>query len=296
MPFYIQPESIRSVYVEMLFCRDGPQTQSDDNCQRLAWGSAFLYRPDDTMFLVTARHNLTGLHWQTKESLGDYAVSPTHLRMAILAEPPAGGWPIAATGLGPRVGTIEIRGESFLLPLIGEDWRPIWLEHPQYRSRMDVAVLPVNLSDKGLLVSAWESPIGKTAGSQDVVWPTLAPGQDVFVLGYPDKLTTGPRLPLWVRGSIASEPYFGHDVGGEILPLMLVDARTRRGQSGSAVIRHRAEGVPVKSGAGVMGVTTGSHSEVVGVYSGRTSRESDLGYVWRIDEVEEICRNGIPPA
>jgi hypothetical protein len=40
-------------------------------------------------------------------------------------------------------------------------------------------------------------------------------------------------------------------------------------------------------------VTIAPDSDVVGVYSGRTSGESDLGFVWGMDEVDEICRNGV---
>ena len=121
----------------------------------------------------------------------------------------------------------------------------------------------------------------------------LAAGQDVFVVGYPDALTTGPMFPLWIRGSIASEPYFGFTVSDEHLPLMLVDARTRQGQSGSAVMRHRPEGSLVTRVDGQLGVTQSPMSQIIGVYSGRTSDESDLGFVWRMDEVEVICRKGV---
>ena len=33
--------------------------------------------------------------------------------------------------------------------------------------------------------------------------------------------------------------------------------------------------------------------ELVGVYSGRTHKDSDLGFVWRIDEVDVICTDGV---
>jgi hypothetical protein len=40
-------------------------------------------------------------------------------------------------------------------------------------------------------------------------------------------------------------------------------------------------------------VTIGPDLDLVGVYSGRTRDDSDLGFVWRMDEVDEICRNGV---
>lgn len=74
--------------------------------------------------------------------------------------------------------------------------------------------------------------------------------------------------------------------------MFLVDARTRRGQSGSPVFlmrRHFAE-------------DTGGHplprTPFVGVYSGRANDEAtdtttrlpaDLGFVWHAGEVDRIC-------
>jgi hypothetical protein len=146
--------------------------------------------------------------------------------------------------------------------------------------------------DDRALISSWKQP--PTDKSQaGIKWPTLAPGQDVFIVGYPDGLVTGPLLPLWMRGTIASEPAMGLEGDGNFFPAMLIDARTRRGSSGSAVMRHRAEDTLVKKTDGTYGLTLGSNSELVGVYSGRTHKDSDLGFVWRIDEVDVICKVGV---
>jgi hypothetical protein len=58
-------------------------------------------------------------------------------------------------------------------------------------------------------------------------------------------------------------------------------------------MRHRAEDTLVKKTDGTYGLTLGSNSELVGVYSGRTHKDSDLGFVWRIDEVDVICKVGV---
>jgi S1-C subfamily serine protease len=178
----------------------------------------------------------------------------------------------------------------YSLPIIGEDWKPIWKQHPDYGADVDVAVMQFNRDDRALITS-WKQPTSDNS-QPGVKWPTLAPGQDVFIVGYPDGLVTGPMLPLWMRGTIASEPAMGlHD--GTFFPAMLIDARTRRGSSGSAVMRHRAEDTLVKKTDNSYGLTIGSHSELVGVYSGRTHKDSDLGFVWRIDEVDAICKDGV---
>lgn len=96
-----------------------------------------------------------------------------------------------------------------------------------------------------------------------------------------------------MRGTIASEPSIGHSVEGKSLPLMFVDACTRSGSSGSAVIRHRPDGTITQKADGSWGVTTGAQSELLGAYSVRRQRDSGLGYVWSIHEVDPICYEGM---
>lgn len=101
----------------------------------------------------------------------------------------------------------------------------------------------------------------------------------VFIVGYPYRLTTGPSLPLWIRGTVASNPLFGYDAGGKSYPLWLIDARTRRGQSGAPVMRYRPPGTLLFRNDGQPGRSNFPDSDLLGVYSGRTSDESDLGFV-----------------
>ena len=288
-------ESARSVRVEMVYCPDGPVVNAEQgkNRRSLAYGSAFLFELDGQQFLVTARHNVTGRHWQTGEFLGGYSVAPTHVMINLLAKPPEGGWRIGPTEVGEHVGSTQIKLKAFLVPLLGEDWKPRWMEHPTFGVDMDVVVMPIKITDEEAFVIPWTTPMVEAREPHEAPWPNLAAGQEVFVVGYPDALITGPMFPLWIRGSIASEPYFGYTVADKHLPLMLIDARTRQGQSGSAVMRHRPEGTVLIRNDGEPGVTTAPVSQLIGVYSGRTSDESDLGFVWRMDEVETICRAGV---
>lgn len=295
-PIQLPAESARSVRVEMIYCPDGPVVDAEQAKEQrsLAYGSAFLFELGGQQFLVTARHNVTGRHGETSEFLGEYPIAPTHIAIHLLAKPPEGGWRIGPSEVGPHVGTSQIKLKSFLVPLLGEDWKPRWLEHPTFGADMDAVVLPVNFTDDEALVIPWTTPLVEAREPGEAPWPNLAAGQEVFVVGYPDALITGPMFPLWTRGSIASEPYFGYVVAGKSLPLMLIDARTRQGQSGSAVMRHRPEGTVLIRNDGELGVTTEPVSQLIGVYSGRTSHESDIGFVWRMDEVEVICRDGVP--
>jgi len=55
---------------------------------------------------------------------------------------------------------------------------------------MDVAVLPFNITDDKVLVIPWTTPLVEAREDHEAPWPNLAAGQEVFVVGYPDALTT----------------------------------------------------------------------------------------------------------
>ena len=101
------------------------------------------------------------------------------------------------------------------------------------------------------------------------------------------------NLPIWVRGTVASEPALLYVIDDQPLPLFLVDARTRKGQSGAPVIIYRRPLTVLGTPTGHLQITKGTQSKLLGVYSGRVNAESDLGFVWRIGEVDLICRKGV---
>jgi hypothetical protein len=290
----LHDESFRSIHVEMVYCEQGAETDatSAEGCHGIADGSAFIYRLDGTDHLVTARHNLTGRHWQTTEWLSENRpTNPTHLRVAFFANPPQ-EWALSPVEENPRAAQLQVRLELHLVRLIGEDWQPIWRQHPTLGADMDVGVVPFN-APAGVMIRNWERTGPRTAPEQ-APWPSqLFPAQDVFIVGYPYNLSVGPLLPLWMRGTVASDPAFGYEAEGKSYPLFLIDARTRKGQSGAPVIRYRAPDSAVFRNDGLLARTVAPDSDFVGVYSGRTSDESDLGFVWSMDEVDEICRNGV---
>lgn len=291
----VPAESARAVRIELVWSPDGPEATAESSYRGLAWGSAFMYRVEGKDYLVTARHNLTGRHWQTGGCIGEMPVEPTHVRAAFLPKAVATGVPIRLAETNSRIGEMHLLLPIYTFPLIGEDWKPRWLEHPDLRGDMDVAVVPFTDTRGDALITAW-SPPAENPANLGVKWPQMSAGDDVFIVGYPLGLVSGPLLPLWMRGTIASEPTMGHEVDGKIRPLMIVDARTRMGSSGSAVMRYRRDGMLVMTTDGMPRLTRGGHSQIIGVYSGRTHKDSDLGFVWRMDEVDPICTDGVPGA
>ena len=116
--------------------------------------------------------------------------------------------------------------------------------------------------------------------------------QDVFIVGFPRGLAGSGLLPIWKRGSIASEP--GVDYGG--LPCLLIDSTTREGLSGSPVIAefvgYHAKDRDRPSGDDWIGLGR----SFLGVYSarlkGQDEFEAQLGVVWKAETVRDITATG----
>lgn len=285
----ISQESVRSLPIKMYFFPGGREIKDSKTLKTgspMGDGTAFLYRYDGKVYLVTAGHNFSGRHAED-DSFGSHAVGPTHVRIGLRCPPPPGG---RYDLTKPQ----EIR--RLLIPIIDNDGNPEWFEHPQYGRRVDIAVLPFDLTDPNVLIDPYEAQPTTPPTSLD---PRMRPTEDVFVVGYPYGLQSGIDLPLWIRGTIASEPafYWRSKLGLE-LPLFLVDGRTRRGQSGAPVIFFRPPNTLFLTPEHQIGYTKGTQSKLLGVYSGRAFAEgdtgsSDLGFCWRIGEVNTICREQV---
>ncbi len=282
----IPEAAFRTLYLEMVFSPNGAETTATDTpINLLATGTGFFYRANVQDFILTARHNLTGRHWETNEFLSqNYSVAPTHLRVTLREAPPPQGYSTT-----PGSAAIQIRLKQYLVPLIDAEWKPVWREHPDYGADMDVAAVPFkNPEPDKIQALPWEPQPEDGAASK--LWVT----QDLSIAGYPFRLTSGPGLPLWIRGTVASEPAFYYAHREKNLPLFLIDARTRSGQSGSPVILFRLPNSPIPSDDGTFRYSLGTYTRLLGVYTGRISKDSDLGFVWHISEAAKTCQMDKP--
>ncbi|WP_428339850.1 trypsin-like peptidase domain-containing protein [Mycobacterium sp.] len=280
----ISRESLCSLPIRMYWFPDGANMAGLEGLptgRPLGDGTAFLYRYDGNVYLVTAGHNFSGRHAEN-DQLGSRGVAPTHIRIGLRSPLPPGGHNLREPFSIKRL----------LLPIVDADDNPLWLEHPHYGRRVDIAVLPFDVTDPTVQIEAYEAEPTKPPTATD---PRMRPTEDLFVVGFPYGLQTGIDLPLWIRGTIASEPafYWRSDLGQE-LPLFLVDSRTREGQSGAPVIFFRPPNTLFLSEQQQLSYTKGSQSKLLGVYSGRAfakddTGSSDLGFCWRISEVRTIC-------
>lgn len=121
----------------------------------MADGSAVIYRLDGKDHLVTARHNATGRRWQTNDFLTEsLTVNPTHFRVLFFANSPE-QWRVSPSADNPRSANLQVLFKQYLVPLIGEDWKPIWTQHLQLGADMDVAVVPFN-PPPDTMIKSWE--------------------------------------------------------------------------------------------------------------------------------------------
>lgn len=160
---------------------------------------------------------------------------------------------------------------------LDDNGAPLWLEHPIHTRGVDVVALPI------------EDTAGTDLYAHDfdnfgipVVWGVSSP---LSIIGFPFGRSGGRLFAVWLQGWVASEP----DIDYDDMPLFLIDARTRQGQSGSPVIFYDdGSGFVSFVDGSVQGGTGKEVIRLLGVYSGRISKESDIGRVWKARAVAEV--------
>jgi hypothetical protein len=226
-------------------------------------GTGFVVMSDARPHLITNYHVLAGRHPQTRQPLDENAAIPNRVVIYHNAKDQLGAWL-------PRTE-----------PLYDAAGRPNWLELPDAPSqKIDVVALPLTETAE---IALYE--YDHLAPAQLVMQPT----EQVSIVGFPFGRAAGGLFAVWTQGTIASEP----DIDFDDLPVMLVDSRTRPGQSGSPVIAHRTAGSYQTKDAFVVGGA--AVTELVGVYSGRMNEESDLGMVWKREVIDRLLTVGSRP-
>jgi Trypsin-like peptidase domain len=250
----------------------------------LSTGSAFFYEHHGKSYIVTNRHNLTGKHQVTGQALHSQGALPDRLKFVV----PAFEQVKDMVYFGKALQEFEIKWTN--------DSQP-WLEHPLLGPAADVVALDVQQhwpKAPKPFVHANTIP-----GSLPIC---LQPALRVSVVGYPFGQAVAEHYPVWVSGSIASEPEF--DADGK--PAMFIDCRTNRGSSGSPVFAYIPTGLveldslPVPPPPMHMTNPDGTVaamfpkpvSRFIGIYSGRISDNADIGLVWRNEVIAETCAKG----
>lgn len=223
----------------------------------LATATGFVFYNGLEYFLVTARHNVTGRNHQNGDCLAAH-----------------GGVPDRVTVFFNKKGNIGEYVERSID--LYKDGNKAWREHPILKESADVVAIPIDVSSD---VDLFPYQISSS-------YPNMSCSitDRCSVIGFPFATSAGGLFPIWVSGFVSSEPAV--DFGGN--PCILLDCRTRTGQSGSPVILYSRSGFTPEDGGQVFG--TGEFARPIGVYVGRMNPESDIGIVWKWSVIEQLCR------
>lgn len=280
----ISSPTLKSLFISMLVSRP-----ADNEIVEIATGTAFTVKYNHIRYLITNKHNVTG-----KDSRGNYISTHGCVPVQICI--------YARNAIFPDRGPVRVT-----LPLyddIETMTGPKWVSHPTSPD-YDVVAIPLHPDGYTGVGDMPDMRPGETKPGVDVSYsdwvlppfledpgiatPFLRPGDQVSIIGFPFGLKTLNDFPIWVNGTIATEPRFDYDSN----PIFLVDARTRSGQSGSPVILHLSVNSPgIQFTDYSVRTFTRDVGFLLGVYSGRVqSHESDLGIVWKPSVIREILQS-----
>jgi len=239
----------------------------------IAHGTGFLWRHGEKVYLITNWHNVTGVHPFTGAHLNEGGCVPD----AITFHP--------AFRSFSSSGYVVYR-DTFTRPLYEDFHEPFWVQHPQFETmRTDIVALEIT-STPNFMVTL-----------QDMGLENLHThiGSEVFIIGYPFRDYKDPYLPLWKRGSIASEPLMPWH--GK--PIFMVDAASRPGMSGSPVFRRVFGPAPLLETDSSITVDLQKvvSSQFAGVYSGHLTEQNEsltIGIAWQGDLVHELLADPAP--
>lgn len=247
----IDEYSVSAIPIQMFF-----------DATELSVATAFIWEADQSHWLITNWHNVSGRNPITGKHLSSTAAEPNILRV----------WFNTRGQLGKKhAKDIAIRDESN---------KPLWLVHPKHRQLIDVIAIRIQND------STIEMYAVNRLSTMDL---RIQIGVDVFILGFPFGIGLA-GLPTWKRGSIASEP----ELAGHTQLHFFIDAASRPGMSGSPVIR-RSWGTHLLADGGTV-VDGSAATKFVGIYSGRLMSsdpfDAQLGYTWPATVIAEIIAGG----
>jgi len=231
--------------------------------QHLAWATGFIAESPIGPVLITCRHVLTGRDNQTNKPLSKTAAIPDEV--------------IIRHNGGNSSENIS-KVVSITQPLLDNNGKQLWFEHPVKGCSIDVVALPIKVEPLIVLI---KSSLG--VGDPKII---CRPSEFVNVIGFPFGKSGPGQFAIWSTGSIASETSIPFDG----LPVFLIDCRSKSGQSGAPVVAYRTTSIVTEDGN--IGIGTGNAaSRFLGVYSGRIHPDTDIGMVWSANTVLELVKS-----
>lgn len=264
----------------------------------LSIGTGVIYRADNKYFIVTAWHNLSGLHSEALNNLGKKGGRPNNVIVNIA---------VGYSNLG-------ITRQSVMLSLT-DDEKSLYYIHPKNWPRIDVGVIPFDPSAEytsELYLSTGEkrkmrmcllTPMAD--GTKAEIYPvqkyfapdenlinrwleTVEVTEELFIPGYPNNIHDYYSQPVWKRATIASSVRLGWNRE----PKFLIDSASKSGMSGSPVLYYSPSGIVKILGSRYM---FGQEVAILaGIYVGRLGVEGEadpqVGTVWKQSVIDEIIQ------
>lgn len=236
----------------------------DDN--ELAIGTGSIWEMNDSKFLVTAWHCLTGTNPETGQS-------------------------ISSSGARPNLVYVHLKTKSvgcefrIPVPLYHSDGSPSWIVHKLGYRELDIAAINIPPNYPSDVISYCANKICFFDHQINV-------GQDLFILGFP-KNVHRIGLPIWKRASLAIDPQAVFDAPG--MRHLIVDTAGREGMSGGLAIIRSSGGVIHQDSSIIFG--TKHATKIVGLYTGRISASdalaAQLGIVIPKQYIDEMLEEGV---
>ncbi|MEG3155524.1 S1 family peptidase [Sphingomonas sp. RB1R13] len=225
------------------------QLAKDGSGRTVSHGTGFMWRASDGLWLITARHVLTGLNPFDDSPLSPNLFEPSEIKVNF------------------GVGSANHFGrDARILPLRDGKGSPRWADDPEFaKLRTDIAALPIDIGRSDVFCINDDPAFGQF----DDMFTQV--GFQCFVIGYPTTMVTGLMLPIWRSGALASDPVVPIDNK----PIFLVDAATGPGFSGSPVWRMQIGPTAFHDASQPTDIRIEGDAVVrasfVGVYAGRLS-------------------------
>lgn len=266
----------------------------------LSIGSGVLYRHGSEYFIVTAWHNLSGLHSETLKPLSDKLAIPDNVVVNLAVSMP--GF------------SIDVR-YSITIPLV-DDEKSLFYIHSRNWPRIDVAVIPFdpraafpleghlsNGESPNMLISPIMNegeahytevcPIQNYFVPDDEVidswFKTVDVTEELFIPGYPLNIRDAYSQPVWKRATIASSVQRGWNKEAKFL----IDSASKSGMSGAPVLYYSPRGQV--SIHGKIHQFDKKVAILVGIYVGRVGIKGELdpqiGTVWHRSVIDEIIES-----
>ena len=153
----------------------------------------------------------------------------------------------------------------------------LWYELKIGKTLVDVVALRLTNIPDNINIYPFDLNLDKT----DMI-PVVA--MPASIIGFPHGGSGYGVFPIWKTGHLASDP----DLDYLNLPVLLVDATTKPGMSGSPVVLRLNGGFDTRSGGTVMS-QSGLSTIFLGIYSGQDSLR-EIGWVWKSIVIRDLLK------